>query len=178
MKFTPELDVPGGRVRPFNDADIDALFKIYGQPEIPGQRPLEDKTHCQRMIELSQQMAATQRGMMWLLEDAEGQAHGVVSIYDWQPSLLKATIRVDGTPTLPLALRAAAIECCMGYMQEHYHVRNMAFQWIDGQPNALKSMIEELGFTQSAHFRESWRTADQEFRDVVQFNRMMRGHEE
>lgn len=173
MKFTPELELIGGRVRPLENADIDALFAIYQQPEIPGQRPLEDSSQCQRMIELSQQMAATQRGMMWLLEDDNEQALGVVSIYDWQPSLLRATIRIDGLPQLAIALRANAIQVCTAYMHEHYHVRNMAFQWVDGQPDSLKAMILELGFQQSAHLRESWRTAAQEFRDVIQFNQLI-----
>ena len=173
MNFTPELELEGGRVRPLQEADVDALFTIYQQPEIPGQRPLSDSSHCQRMVELSQQMAATQRGMMWLLEDDNQQALGVVSIYDWQPSLLRATIRVDGLPELPVTLRGNAIQVCTGYMHEHYHVRNVAFQWVDGQPDNLKEMIVELGFQQSAHLRQSWRTAAHEFRDVIQFNRLI-----
>lgn len=170
MQFTPELEFQGGRVRPLTNDDIDRLFEIYQAPEIPEQRPLEDKNHCQRMVELSQQMAATQRGMMWLLENTEQQCLGVVSIYDWQPSLLKATIRVDGLPTLPSTIRAEAIKTCIQFMNEKYHIRNVAFQWVEGQSEELIDMIKTLGFTQSARLRESWRTAQNTFRDVIHFH--------
>jgi hypothetical protein len=56
MKFTPELEFPGGRVKPLHYDDIDALYELYQHPEIPGQRPLQDKEHLNRMVDYSVQM--------------------------------------------------------------------------------------------------------------------------
>ncbi|MEK9711420.1 MAG: hypothetical protein VW258_02530, partial [Thalassolituus sp.] len=101
MKFTPELDIPGGRIKPLHYDDIDGLFELYQNPEIPGQRPLEDKEQLNRMVDYSVQMAATQRGMMWAIE-TDGKIKGMVSAFDWQPSQLRVVMRVDGLSDLTL----------------------------------------------------------------------------
>ncbi|MBQ0781252.1 GNAT family N-acetyltransferase [Thalassolituus sp.] len=169
MKFTPELTFDGGLVRPLTADDVDNLFEIYQHPEIPGQRVIENREHLQRMIDLSVQMAATQRGMMWLLE-VNGESQGLVSIYDWQPSLLRATLRVDGLPTLKDAYRAAAMNACMKFMADKYHLRNFAYQWIDGQQDSLKVVVESVGFKPAAVLRDAWRTAETSFANVVQYH--------
>lgn len=176
MIFTPELPFDGGRVRPLEGTDRDALFAVYQQPEIPGQRPLQNPEQLDRMIDLSVQMAATQRGMMWALETgAEGnwQLLGIVSAYDWQPSHLRATLRVEGLPELTLPERARALQACMDFLASKYHLRNFACQWIEGQNPDWLTMLERIGFRQSARLRDGWRTGDQSFVDLVILNRLV-----
>ena len=169
MKFTPELSFSGGRVRPLTYDDVDALFELYQQPELPGQRVLENKDNLVRMVDLSVQMAATQRGMMWALE-VDDHIIGMVSAFDWQPSLLRTMLRVDGLPQLTLAQRSAALKTCMDFMADKYHLRNFGYQWIEGQNDAIKTMLTDLGFQQSALMRDAWRSGEQSFANVVQFN--------
>ncbi|MCY0964873.1 GNAT family N-acetyltransferase [Parathalassolituus penaei] len=176
MQFTPELNFDGGRVRPLAAEDRDALFRVYQQPELPGQRPLQDPAQLDRMIELSVQMAATQRGMMWALEvGSEGNYEllGVVGAFDWQPSMLRITLRIDGLPELGCDLRAAALETCIGFLSSKYHLRNFAFQWVDGQNPAYRDMLTRIGFSLSARQRDGWRTAEQTFVDVELYHRLL-----
>jgi len=169
MKFTPELEIPGGRIKPLHYDDIDGLFALYQNPEIPGQRPLEDKEQLNRMIEYSVQMAATQRGMMWAIE-TDGQIKGLVSGYDWQPSELRIVMRVDGLPSLSQKERADALQAAINFLSSKYHVRNFAYQWIDGQPVSIKDMLVECRFQKAACFRGAWRTGNTEFADVEQYH--------
>ena len=169
MKFTPELSFSGGRVRPLTYDDADALFELYQHPELPGQRVLDNKDNLIRMVDLSVQMAATQRGMMWALE-VDGAIIGMVSAFDWQPSLLRTMLRVDGLPQLTLAQRSAALQVCMDFMAQKYHLRNFGYQWIEGQNEEFKTMLTELGFKQSAVMRDAWRSGETSFANVVQFN--------
>ena len=134
MKFTPELSFSGGRVRPLTYNDVDALFELYQHPELPGQRVLDNKDNLIRMVDLSVQMAATQRGMMWALE-VDGAITGMVSAFDWQPSLLRTMLRVDGLPQLTLAQRSAALKVCMDFMAEKFqfmpHLRLCCYRYSD-----------------------------------------------
>lgn len=175
MQFTPELNFDGGRVRPLSTDDRDSLFAIYQQPELPGQRPLTDPAQLDRMIELSVQMAATQRGMMWALEVGSGdhwQCLGVVSAFDWQPSMLRVTLRIDGLPDLDCSVRAQALEACIRFMSSKYHLRNFAFQWVDGQNPAYRDMLTSIGFSCCARQRDGWRSADG-FADVELYHRLL-----
>lgn len=172
MKFTPELVFDGGRVRPLTYDDIDGLFHLYQHPEIPGQRVLDNKDNLARMVDLSVQMAATQRGMMWAI-DIENTLVGLVSAFDWQPSLLRTLLRVDGLPSLTLPQRAAALSACMDFMASKYHVRNFGYQWIEGQDTAIQPMLVSLGFQQTAVLRDAWRVGTTDFAPVVQFHRLL-----
>lgn len=169
MKFTPEISFEGGRLRPLTYDDVDALFNLYQYPELPGQRILENKDNLIRMVDLSVQMAATQRGMMWALE-IEGVIMGILSVFDWQPSLLRTMLRVDGLPQLTPTQRSAALKTCMDFMAEKYHLRNFGYQWIDGQNEEIKTMLTDLGFKQNALMRDAWRSGERSFANVVQFN--------
>ena len=174
MKFTPELSFAGGRVRPLEASDIAAIIELYQHPELPGQRPLDPQSEqaqqqIERMIELSVQMAATQRGMMWALE-IDGQLLGLVSAYDWQPSALRTMLRVDGLPALQDEHRAAALQVCMDFLASKYHLRNFGYQWVAGQAEAIKTMLQQLGFEHTATLRDGWRCSDNRFADVEQFH--------
>jgi RimJ/RimL family protein N-acetyltransferase len=176
MQFTPELTFAGGRVRPLFPEDRDALLRLYQQPELPGQRPLENAEPLDRMIELGVQMAATQSGMMWALEtgtEGNWQLLGMVSAYDWQPSQLRVVMRVDGLPELGCELRARALATCMDFLASQYHTRNFSCQWIDGQNPAYPAMLESLGFKQTARMRDGWRTGEKTFVDVVVYHRVL-----
>ena len=169
MKFTPELSFPGGRIKPLHYDDIDQLFRLYQTPEIPGQRPLADKEHLNRMIDYSVQMAATQRGIMWAIE-VDGEIEGMVSGFDWQASSLRITMRVDGLPTLTPERRAAALTAAMEFLGSKYHLRNFAYQWIEGQAEVLRTMLTNLGFVRAARLRHAWRTGQDAFVDVEQYH--------
>lgn len=190
MNFTPELKFEGadfhGRVRSLNDDDQANLLNLYQHPELPGQRPLDPESqqaqdHIARMIELSVQMAATQRGIMWALEigaaDSEDAFRGMVSVFDWQPSHLRATLRVDGLDTLPVQQRVTAMLVCMDFMAEKYHLRNFAYQWVEGQDEAMLEALKNIGFEQSARLRESWKIVAEDgevkYIDMIQLNRVI-----
>ena len=181
MKFTPALPFEGGQVRPLEADDRDALFQVYQQPELPGQRPLEQPEQLDRMIELSVQMAATQRGMMWALEignNTDGyQLVGQVSAFDWQPSHLKVMFRVDALEAASMAVRAEALKACMGFMAEKYHLRNFGYQWVASQNEAIKGMLQAAGFELAATMREAWRIGQTEWLDVEQYHCVLLGTE-
>ncbi|WP_430460327.1 GNAT family N-acetyltransferase [Thalassolituus sp. LLYu03] len=169
MKFTPELSFDGGCVRPLTYEDAEAMLALYQQPELPGQRVPDDIEHMSRMVDYSVQMAATQRGMMWLLE-ADGAVLGMVSAFDWQPSQLRVMMRVDALPQLTAPLRGAALKACMDFLAQKYHVRNFGYQWIAGQRDDIKTMLSTLGFQHFATLRDGWRTGDNGFANVEQFH--------
>ncbi|MDO6681290.1 GNAT family N-acetyltransferase [Oceanobacter sp. 5_MG-2023] len=177
MKFTPTLKFNGGRLRPLEATDRDALFVVYQQPELPGQRPLEQPEQLDRMIELSVQMAATQRGMMWAIElgdDNSGyQLLGMASAYDWQPSLLKVALRIDGLPRLTMADRAAALTACINFMAEKYHLRSVAYAWIQGQSDAIPAMLESIGFQRSVVMRDGWRLGQDDYCDQTLYHHIL-----
>ncbi len=176
MKFTPELTFDGGRVRPLETNDKTALFSLFQNPELPGQRPLDNPDPLDRMIDLSVQMAATQRGMMWALDTGgagQYQLKGMVSAYEWHPSLLRVMLRVDGTPELGMDERAAALLTCLDFMASKFHLRNFGYQWVDGQNPEIGSMLESIGFKAAARLRDNWRTGDHQYRDVVQYHRVL-----
>lgn len=195
MNFTPELKFEGadfhGRVRSLNDDDQANLLNLYQHPELPGQRPLDPESqqaqdHIARMIELSVQMAATQRGIMWALEigaaagtdtESDDAFRGMVSVFDWQPSHLRATLRVDGLDNLTVQQRVTAMLVCMDFMAEKYHLRNFAYQWLEGQDEAMLEALKTIGFEQSARLRESWKTVAEDgeikYIDMIQLNRVI-----
>lgn len=169
MKFTPELSFNGGRVRPLTYDDADALLALYQQPELPGQSIPQNADAMSRLVDYSVQMAATQRGMMWLLE-VEGAVLGMVSAYDWQPSQLRVLMRADGLPALSMEHRQAALQVCMDFLAQKYHLRNFGYQWIKGQNPAIKNMLETMGFSLCATLRDGWRVGNEGFADVEQYH--------
>lgn len=169
MKFTPELEFPGGRVKPLHYDDIDALYELYQHPEIPGQRPLQDKEHLNRMVDYSVQMAATQRGIMWAIE-INGEIKGMVSGFDWQPSQLRIMMRVDGLPTLTIREREKALSVCIDFLVNKYHIRNFGYQWIAGQNEDITAMLIGMGFEHTATLRDAWRIGERTFANVAQYH--------
>lgn len=189
MNFTPELQFEGadfrGRVRSLSDDDQANLLNLYQHPELPGQRALDPESeqaqdHIARMIELSVQMAATQRGIMWALE-INDEFQGMVSVFDWQPSQLRATLRVDGLEALSNQQRASALAVCMDFMAEKYHLRNFAYQWIQGQDDELLATLENIGFERSATLRDGWKLVSDNgeisYVDIIQLNRVIGRHD-
>ena len=169
MKFTPELAFNGGRVRPLDYDDAEALLALYQQPELPGQSIPDNSEAMSRLVDYSVQMAATQRGMMWLLE-VDGAVVGMVSAFDWQPSQLRVMMRVDGLPALNIEQRQAALQVCMDFLAQKYHLRNFGYQWINGQNPAITTMLEGMGFRLCATLRDGWRMGNDGFADVQQYH--------
>lgn len=168
MKFTPELPFANGRLRPLNYDDSEILFQLYQQPEIPGQNLPTNPEQMTRLVEYSVQMAATQRGMIWLVE-VDGKVQGMLSAFDWQPSSLRLMLRVDGLPTLSLASRQAALAAAMQFLTKKYHIFNFAYPWIAGQSAEIKTMLNDLGFRRCATLRDGWRVGEG-FADVEQYH--------
>lgn len=171
MKFTPELPFTGGRLRPLTYEDADILFGLYCQPEIPGQNPPSSAEQMSRLVDYSVQMAATQRGMMWFLE-VDGQVQGMVSVFDWQPSYLRLTLRVDGLPELSLENRQHALKAAMDFLETKFHIFNFAYQWIEGQSSDIKTVLANLGFSLRATLRDGWRVGEG-FANVEQYHRVL-----
>ena len=182
MQFTPELPLTDGRLRSLADNDLDALMTLYQHPELPGQAPIDPaseqaRDQIARMLELSVQMAATQRGMMWAIEIG-GEFVGMLSAYDWQPSLLRAALRVDALPQLTLAQRQETIATAVEFMASKYHLRTFLYSWIEGQSEDYKTLLTELGFEATATLRAGWRINDDTYADTVQFYKVLGRKEE
>ncbi len=169
MRFTPELPFDGGRLKPLETEDTSALFTLYQQPELPGQKPLQDESQIGRMIDLSVQMAATQRGIMWAIE-SDGEIRGILSGFDWQASQLRIMLRADGLPSLSDEHRAAAIRAAVNFLGEKYHLRNFGYQWVEGQNESIPALLQVLGFKRGAILRDAWRCADRDFADIHQYH--------
>lgn len=174
MKFTPELVFGGGRIRPLVADDVDALFELYQHPDMPGQAPAQSKDPIERMIDLSVRMAATQRGMMWILESGSEELgfefQGQLSLYDWQASLLRGMLRMDALASASATLRADALQALMDFMAQKYHVRNFGCLWVEGQTPVTLECLHRLGFEQTALERKAWRFSQQDYADIRRFH--------
>ena len=173
MKFTPELTFTGGRLTPLSLAHSDDLWALYQHPELPGQSVPTNPEYMTRIIDYSIKAAATQRGMMWLIEiDTANGAHmqGVVNAFDWQPSALRLIMRVDALASLSIEHRQAALQAAMAFLAEKYHVNNFAYQWMVGQAPDIQQMLHRLGFKLAATFREAWHIGNEQFVDMEQYH--------
>lgn len=169
MKFTPELAFEGGKIRPLSLADKDILFSLYQQPELPGQGKPNDPEAMVKIVDYSIKASATQRGMMWLIE-IDGEVLGMVNALDWQPSYLRLMLRADALPSLSIEHRQAAVQAVIDFLGQKFHVNNFAYQWISGQQENIKTMLENLGFKHCATLREAWRTGAEEFANIEQYH--------
>lgn len=169
MKFTPELAFEGGKIRPLSLADKDILFALYQQPELPGQGKPSDPEEMVKIVDYSIKASATQRGMMWLIE-IDGEVLGMVNALDWQPSYLRLMLRADALPSLSIEHRQAAVQAAIDFLGQKFHVNNFAYQWIAGQQENIKTMLENLGFKHCATLREAWRTGAEEFANIEQYH--------
>ena len=169
MKFTPELAFAGGKLRPLSVDDKTILFNLYQQPELPGQGKPQDADAMIQIVDYSIKAAATQRGMMWLIE-VDGQAQGILNALDWQPTYLRLMLRVDGQPDLAIEHRQAAVQAAMDFLGNKFHVNNFAYQWIVGQSEDIKTMLDNLGFKHCASLRDAWRTGADSYAQVEQYH--------
>lgn len=169
MNLTPEIPFESGILRALDDSDIPRLLELYQQQVMPGQKALIEEEQAKRMITLAAQMASQQRGMMWALV-IDDQLQGVLSFYDWRPSLLKTQLRLDVFDELEAAIKKSAVEKCIEETSKKYHLRNYIYQWVDGQPEKSKQVMLDLGFEFNAKFRDLWRTGQDSYVDVEQYN--------
>lgn len=169
MKFTPELPFDGGKLRALSLADKEILFALYQQPELPGQSLPSDIEAMTRIVDYSIKASATQRGMMWLLE-VDGKVLGMVNAFDWQPSWLRLTLRVDALPELSIEHRQAALQVAIEFLGKKFHVNNFAYQWIAGQQENIKDMLGNLGFKLCATLRDAWRVGEQGYANIEQYH--------
>jgi len=169
MNHTPEISFENGMLRALEDSDISRLLELYQQQVMPGQKALIEEEQAKRMITLAAQMASQQRGMMWALT-VDGQLQGVLSFYDWRPSLLKTQIRLDVFNEVGLDVQKSAVKKCIEATSKKYHLRNFIYQWVDGQPEKNKQLMLEVGFEFNAKLRDLWRTGQDSYVDVEQYN--------
>ena len=169
MKFVADVDFDGGKLRPLEKSDVDAIIKIYQKQTLAGQSAEASKEHALRMVDLSVQMAATQRGLMWAI-DVAGSMQGMLSLYDWQPTALKTLMRLDVMPSLGESEQVASLQSAIKYLAGKYHLHNFSFHCLpEGEEHVIK-VISQVGFSQQARLRGYRRVSQTEFSDVLVFN--------
>jgi len=172
MKFVANVDFNGGQLRPLDQSDVDTIVKLYQKQTLAGQSTTASTEHAERMITLSVQMAATQRGLMWAME-VDGQMLGMLSLYDWQPTSLKTLMRLDVLPEITQLQQVEALRAGMDYLLKKYHLRNFSFHCLPTGDEAVINVIEQVGFTQQAYLRDFRRTSQTEFSDILVFNQIL-----
>lgn len=172
MKFVANVDFLGGQLRPLEKSDVNSIVKIYQKQTLAGQSEAASREHAERMVDLSVQMAATQRGLMWAIEQ-EGNMLGMLSLYDWQPSSLKTLMRLDAMEDLTTETQVSALIAGMDFLAQKYHLRNFSFQCLPQGEEAVIAVIEQAGFTQQARLRDFRRISQTEYSDVLVYNRIL-----
>lgn len=176
MKFVANVDFPGGQLRPLEKSDVDSIIKLYQKQTLAGQSEATSKEHAERMITLSVQMAATQRGLMWAIEaehDGESKMLGMLSLYDWQPTSLKTLMRLDGMPDLSSEHQVNALRSAIDFLAAKYHLRNFSFQCLPQGDEAIIGVLEQSGFTLQAQLRDFRRISQTEFSDILVYNQIL-----
>ena len=169
MKFVANVDFNGGQLRPLDKSDVDSIIKLYQKQTLAGQSESASREHAERMVDLSVQMAATQRGLMWAIE-VDGAMMGMLSLYDWQPTSLKTLMRLDALPGLTQPLQVDALRCGIDYLAQKYHLRNFSFQCLPEGEDAAIDVIKLAGFKQQARLRDFRRISQTEYSDILVFN--------
>lgn len=177
MKFVANVDFNGGQLRPLEQSDVEAIVKIYQKQTLAGQSEDAIKEHAERMIALSVQMAATQRGLMWAI-DVDGHMLGMLSLYDWQPTSLKTVMRLDTLPELSKILQIDALRSGIEYLAKKYHLRNFSFQCLPQGDESVIDVIQAVGFEQQARLRDFRRISQTEYSDILVFNKIVEPTEE
>lgn len=172
MKFVANVDFDGGQLRPLNQSDVDTIVKLYQKQTLAGQSKAAGIEQAERMITLSVQMAATQRGLMWAIE-VNGQMLGMLSLYDWQPSSLKTLMRLDVLPELEQQQQADALCAGIDFLAKKYHLRNFSFHCLPMGDEAMIATIQQVGFKQQAQLRDFRRISQTEFSDILVFNKIL-----
>jgi RimJ/RimL family protein N-acetyltransferase len=169
MKFVANVEFNGGQLRPLEKSDVDTIIKLYQKQTLAGQSEAASKEHAERMIELSVQMAATQRGLMWAIE-VDGAMVGMLSLYDWQPTSLKTLMRLDVLPVLTTSYQVDALASAIEYLGQKYHLRNFSFHCLAKGEEAVIDVLKQAGFTKNACLRDFRRTSQTEFSNILVFN--------
>jgi RimJ/RimL family protein N-acetyltransferase len=172
MKFVANVDFNGGQLRPLEKSDVDSIIKIYQKQTLAGQSEAASKEHAERMIDLSVQMAATQRGLMWAIE-VDGQMQGMLSLYDWQPTSLKTLMRLDALPALTGAQQEQALTAGIEFLAQKYHLKNFSFHCLPVSDEPVIEVIQSVGFQQQARLRDFRRISQTEYTDILVFNRIL-----
>jgi len=172
MKFVANVDFNGGQLRPLDQSDVDTIVKLYQKQTLAGQSTTASTEHAERMITLSVQMAATQRGLMWAIE-IDGQMLGMLSLYDWQPTSLKTLMRLDVLPGITQQQQVDALSTGIDFLAKKYHLRNFSFHCLPTDDEAMMSTIQQVGFIQQACLRDFRRISQTEFSDVLVFNKIL-----
>jgi RimJ/RimL family protein N-acetyltransferase len=172
MKFVANVDFNGGQLRPLDQSDVDTIVKLYQKQTLAGQSTTASTEHAERMITLSVQMAATQRGLMWAIE-IDGQMLGMLSLYDWQPTSLKTLMRLDVLPEITQLQQADALTAGIDFLAKKYHLRNFSFHCLAAGDEGMIKTIQQVGFIQQARLRDFRRLSQTEFSDVLVFNKIL-----
>lgn len=176
MKFVANVDFSGGQLRPLVQSDVNSIIKLYQKQTLAGQSEVASQEQAERMIELSEQMAATQRGLMWAIDvehDGENTMLGMLSLYDWQPSSLKTLMRLDTLPELTIESQVDALKSAIEFLAAKYHLRNFSFHCMPVGDEKNISVLEQTGFKQQACLRDFRRTGQTEFSDVLVYNQIL-----
>lgn len=172
MKFIPVVTFDSGQLRPLKEDDIDSILAIHGRKLVAGQSAQNGREQAKRMIELSVQMAATQRGMIWAAETANGMC-GMISLYDWQPTQLKTRVRIDALDSFDMQSRKQALEAALGFLHGKYHLRNFSWLWTEQEGDDVRDFLGACGFSREAVLRDYHRTGAQSFTDVELYSKIL-----
>lgn len=176
MKFVANVDFSGGQLRPLAKSDVDSIIKLYQKQTLAGQSEAASKEHAERMIELSVQMAATQRGLMWAIEvelEDENKMLGMLSLYDWQPTSLKTLMRLDALPGLTSEHQVNALKSAIEFLTSKYHLRNFSFHCLPEGDENIINVLQQSGFIQQARLRDFRRVSQTEFSDILVYNQIL-----
>lgn len=172
MKFTPTLDLKHGKLKPLEQEDAQVLFQLYQKLGLPEHKCPKKVEELQRLIELSVQMAATQRGMMWLVI-IKDQPIGMLNLFDWQPSQLKSSIRMDACEHLQVDDFADALNVSMDYLSERYHLRNFCYPLIASNAHpVVKEALDKAGFKFSLTQRQAHVLGDNEYSNIALYHKL------
>lgn len=177
MKFVANVDFDGGKLRPLEKSDVDDIVKLYQKQSLAGQSASATQEHAQRMVDLSVQMAATQRGLMWAIE-VDGKMLGMLSLYDWQPTSLKTLMRLDTLPALEQSIQVESIRAGIRHLNQKYHLRNFSFHCLPVGDEETIEVLSQSGFNQQARLRDFRRTSQTEFSDILVFNLILQSSTE
>ncbi len=172
MQFTPNLELKSGQLKALNKDDAPALLKLYQQLSLTSSQRPQKLTDIERLIDLSVQMAATQRGMLWILQ-IQQQPQGILNLFDWQPSLLKASIRLDALAGTDESILIDSLYVSTHYLSEKYHIHNFCYPLLQQQQAQIEPILAPSGFQYSLTQRQAQVLANQQYADIALYHKLL-----
>lgn len=172
MQFTPTLELACGQLKPLSQDDAQTLLELYQRLELPAHQRPQKPADIDRLIELSVQMAATQRGMLWVLQ-IQQQPQGILNLFDWQPSLLKASVRLDAQVDVNAEVLVESLNVSTHYLAQKYHIHNFCYPLLAQQKAQMAPILAVSGFHYSLTQRQAQVLGDQQYADIELYHKLL-----